>query len=166
MSLPAAAMRLACALLLMCLPVRGSLHRGGDLDVSGADVTEQLLHLASFSDDSAPAVTRIVFTPNDLKARAQAPCLSTLQKAHQCPPVEGSNVQGADRLSRAGRYVKELMTEAGLSVREDAVGNIFGLLAGDGSAGPSASLAGTRLKRHQGCSAADMLPALVMLSLG
>ena len=27
------------------------------------------------------------------------------------------------------------MREAGLSIREDAVGNIFGLLAGDGSAG-------------------------------
>ena len=31
------------------------------------------------------------------------------------------------------------MTEAGLSIREDAVGNVFGLLAGDGSAGVSAS---------------------------
>jgi len=48
--------------------------------------------LASFSDAEAPAVTRIVFTPTDLKARA---------------------------------WVKARCEEAGLTVREDAVGNTF-----------------------------------------
>ena len=32
------------------------------LDVSGGRVVEQLLHLATFSDDPNPAVTRILFT--------------------------------------------------------------------------------------------------------
>jgi ureidoglycolate amidohydrolase len=48
--------------------------------------------LASFSDAQAPAVTRIVFTPADLKARA---------------------------------WMKARCQEAGLTVREDAVGNTF-----------------------------------------
>jgi len=48
--------------------------------------------LASFSDAEAPAVTRIVFTPTDLKARA---------------------------------WMKAQCEEAGLAVREDAVGNTF-----------------------------------------
>jgi ureidoglycolate amidohydrolase len=48
--------------------------------------------LASFSDAEAPAVTRIVFTPTDLKARA---------------------------------WMKARCREAGLTVREDAVGNTF-----------------------------------------
>jgi ureidoglycolate amidohydrolase len=48
--------------------------------------------LASFSDAEAPAVTRIVFTPTDLKARA---------------------------------WMKAQCEEAGLAVREDAVGNAF-----------------------------------------
>jgi ureidoglycolate amidohydrolase len=48
--------------------------------------------LATFSDAEAPAVTRIVFSPTDLKARA---------------------------------WVKARCVEAGLIVREDAVGNTF-----------------------------------------
>jgi ureidoglycolate amidohydrolase len=48
--------------------------------------------LSSFSDAEAPAVTRIVFTPTDLKARA---------------------------------WMKARCEEAGLTVREDAVGNTF-----------------------------------------
>jgi len=48
--------------------------------------------LASFSDAAAPAVTRIVFTPTDLRARA---------------------------------WMKARCQEAGLAVREDAVGNTF-----------------------------------------
>ncbi len=48
--------------------------------------------LASFSDAEAPAVTRIVFTPTDLKARA---------------------------------WLKARCEEAGLAVRQDAVGNTF-----------------------------------------
>jgi N-carbamoyl-L-amino-acid hydrolase len=48
--------------------------------------------LASFSDTESPAVTRVVFTPTDLKARA---------------------------------WMKSRCEEAGLAVREDAVGNTF-----------------------------------------
>ncbi|MBV8674806.1 MAG: M20 family metallo-hydrolase [Acidobacteriaceae bacterium] len=48
--------------------------------------------LSSFSDSEAPAVTRIVFSRQDLKARA---------------------------------WLKERFAEAGLTVREDAVGNTF-----------------------------------------
>jgi acetylornithine deacetylase/succinyl-diaminopimelate desuccinylase-like protein len=48
--------------------------------------------LASYSDAEAPAVTRIVFTPTDLKARA---------------------------------WMKARCEEAGLTVRQDAVGNTF-----------------------------------------
>jgi ureidoglycolate amidohydrolase len=48
--------------------------------------------LASFSEAEAPAVTRIVFTPTDLKARA---------------------------------WMKARCDEAGLTVRQDAVGNTF-----------------------------------------
>ena len=63
--------------------------------------------LASFSDAEAPAVTRIVFTPTDLKARA---------------------------------WLKERCEEAGLTVRQDAVGNTF---ARWDSSNPSAPVVGT-----------------------
>ncbi len=59
--------------------------------------------LASFSDAEAPAVTRIVFTPTDLKARA---------------------------------WMKERCEEAGLAVRQDAVGNIFARWNGSDPAVP------------------------------
>jgi len=55
-------------------------------------LSAELETLAGFSDVPAPAVTRVVFSPVDLKARA---------------------------------YVKGLCAEAGLEVREDAVGNTF-----------------------------------------
>jgi N-carbamoyl-L-amino-acid hydrolase len=59
--------------------------------------------LASFSDDEAPAVTRIVFTPTDLKARA---------------------------------WMKARCEEAGVVVRQDAVGNTFARWNGSDSAAP------------------------------
>src|SRR5258708_7129485 len=59
--------------------------------------------LASFSDAEAPAVTRIVFTPTDLKARA---------------------------------WMKARCQEAGLTVRQDAVGNMFARWNGSDSAAP------------------------------
>ncbi|MFZ0772947.1 MAG: M20 family metallo-hydrolase [Candidatus Sulfotelmatobacter sp.] len=59
--------------------------------------------LASFSDAEAPAVTRIVFTPTDLKARA---------------------------------WMKARCEEAGLTVRQDAVGNIFARWNGSDPAAP------------------------------
>ena len=53
--------------------------------------------LAVFSDAEAPAVTRVVFTPTDLKARA---------------------------------WVRARCEEAGLAVRQDAIGNTFVRWAG------------------------------------
>ena len=63
--------------------------------------------LASFSDAEAPAVTRIVFTPTDLRARA---------------------------------WMKAQCEEAGLGVREDAVGNMFARWKGSD---PDAPIVGT-----------------------
>jgi ureidoglycolate amidohydrolase len=59
--------------------------------------------LASFSDAEAPAVTRIVFTPTDLKARA---------------------------------WMKARCEEAGLTLRQDAVGNTFARWSGSDPAAP------------------------------
>jgi N-carbamoyl-L-amino-acid hydrolase len=59
--------------------------------------------LASFSDAEAPAVTRIVFTPTDLKARA---------------------------------WMKARCADAGLTVREDAVGNTFARWSGSEADAP------------------------------
>jgi ureidoglycolate amidohydrolase len=63
--------------------------------------------LASFSDAEAPAVTRVVFTPTDLKARA---------------------------------WVKARCEDAGLTVREDAIGNTFARWTGSD---PDAAVVGT-----------------------
>ncbi|MFZ0322146.1 MAG: M20 family metallo-hydrolase [Candidatus Sulfotelmatobacter sp.] len=63
--------------------------------------------LASFSDAQPPAVTRVVFTPTDLKARA---------------------------------WMRERCQEAGLTVREDAVGNTFARWSGSD---PEAAVIGT-----------------------
>lgn len=63
-----------------------------DLHIDAARLSRELDTLAGFSDEPAPAVTRVVYTPTDLKARA---------------------------------YVRTLLLEAGLSLREDALGNLF-----------------------------------------
>jgi ureidoglycolate amidohydrolase len=63
--------------------------------------------LAKFSDAEAPAVTRVVFTPTDLQARA---------------------------------WVRERCEEAGLTVRQDTIGNTFARWGGSGS---QASAVGT-----------------------
>ncbi|KAF6252617.1 N-carbamyl-L-amino acid amidohydrolase [Scenedesmus sp. NREL 46B-D3] len=81
------------ALILLGLLGGTAVCYGANLNVQASRIVDQLHVLASFSDDTFPAVTRILFTPNDMEARA---------------------------------YVKSLMTEAGLEVREDAMGNIFG----------------------------------------
>ncbi|EFJ52855.1 hypothetical protein VOLCADRAFT_55680, partial [Volvox carteri f. nagariensis] len=62
----------------------------------------QLTVLANFSDHENPAVTRILFSPNDMLARG---------------------------------FVKDLMRENNLIVREDAMGNIFGRWEGSNQAG-------------------------------
>jgi ureidoglycolate amidohydrolase len=60
--------------------------------------------LAAFSDAESPAVTRVVFTPTDLKARA---------------------------------WMKTRCEEAGLTVRQDAIGNTFARWAGSDSRAPA-----------------------------
>jgi N-carbamoyl-L-amino-acid hydrolase len=67
------------------------------LDVRKSQIVQELETLATFSDVPAPAVTRIVFSETDRKARA---------------------------------WLKNLCVEAGLQVREDAVGNTFARWAG------------------------------------
>src|SRR6202049_380304 len=62
------------------------------IEVDRHRLISEIEALASISDAEAPAVTRIVFTPTDLKARA---------------------------------WMKARCEAAGLSVREDAVGNTF-----------------------------------------
>lgn len=63
-----------------------------ELPVDAARISRELDTLAGFTDDPAPAVTRVVYTPTDLKARA---------------------------------YVRALLREAGLTLREDGLGNLF-----------------------------------------
>jgi N-carbamoyl-L-amino-acid hydrolase len=65
--------------------------------VDAARLTSELDALSAFSEATAPAVTRVVFSLADLDARA---------------------------------YVKDLCQQAGLAVREDAVGNTFATLIG------------------------------------
>src|SRR5437016_13185447 len=62
------------------------------LEIDQHRLLAELETLASFSDAAPPAVTRIVFTPSDLKARA---------------------------------WIISRCEEAGLTVRQDAIGNIF-----------------------------------------
>jgi ureidoglycolate amidohydrolase len=63
-----------------------------NLIVDRARLSKEIDELASISDAEAPAVTRVVFTPTDLKARA---------------------------------WLVARCENAGLSVRQDAIGNIF-----------------------------------------
>lgn len=73
--------------------------------VDGKRTADELEKLARFSDHEYPAVTRIIFTENDIKARD---------------------------------YFKSLARDAGLSMREDTIGNIFVRLEGsqkDGAVG-------------------------------
>ena len=62
------------------------------LEIDQERLLSELETLATFSDAEPPAVTRVVFTPTDLKARA---------------------------------WVISRCEEAGLAVRQDAIGNIF-----------------------------------------
>jgi ureidoglycolate amidohydrolase len=61
-------------------------------EVDGERLISEIEALAAISDAEAPAVTRVVFTPTDLKARA---------------------------------WLRARCEEAGLSVRQDAIGNTF-----------------------------------------
>src|SRR6202043_24731 len=75
-----------------------------NLEIDRDRLLSEIEALASFSDAEAPAVTRIVFTPTDLKARA---------------------------------WVKERCEEAGLTVRQDAIGNTFARWNGSDIAAPA-----------------------------
>jgi ureidoglycolate amidohydrolase len=77
------------------------------LEVDESRLVSEIEELALISDAEAPAVTRIVFTPIDLKARA---------------------------------WLKVRCQEAGLAVREDAIGNIFARWTGSD---PTAPVVGT-----------------------
>ena len=77
------------------------------LEIDQQRLLAELETLAAFSDAEPPAVTRVVFTPADLKARA---------------------------------WVTSRCEEAGLAVRQDAIGNIF---ARWGGADPAAPAVGT-----------------------
>lgn len=63
-----------------------------DLSIDESRIGRELSRLAEFSAAPAPAVTRVLFSPEDLAARA---------------------------------YLSDLAAEAGLTVRTDAVGNLF-----------------------------------------
>ena len=68
-----------------------------NLSIDQDRLTAEIDHLAQFSDAEAPAVTRVIFTPTDMKARA---------------------------------WIKARCEEAGLTIREDAVGNTFARWSG------------------------------------
>src|ERR1700687_1402419 len=74
------------------------------LEIDQQRLLAELETLAAFSDAEPPAVTRIVFTPADLKARA---------------------------------WVISRCEEAGLAVRQDAIGNIFARWSGSDPAAPA-----------------------------
>src|SRR5947199_10448255 len=74
------------------------------LEIDQQGLLSELETLATFSDAEPPAVTRIVFTPTDLKARA---------------------------------WMMARCEEAGLAVRQDAIGNIFTRWDGADPAAPA-----------------------------
>ncbi|GMJ08329.1 ureidoglycolate amidohydrolase, ARABIDOPSIS THALIANA ALLANTOATE AMIDOHYDROLASE 2 [Hibiscus trionum] len=73
-------------------PSKSPDSNSNSLSVDALALQKQIDELSTFSDAPAPAVTRILYSENDVLAR---------------------------------RYIKNLMGLAGLSVREDVVGNIF-----------------------------------------
>lgn len=75
-----------------------------NLEVDKNRLISEIEQLALISDAEAPAVTRIVFTPTDLSARA---------------------------------WFLERCKEAGLAVRQDAIGNIFARWNGQDHTGPA-----------------------------
>jgi N-carbamoyl-L-amino-acid hydrolase len=75
-----------------------------NIEVDSGRLCRELETLAMFSDAHAPAVTRVVFSDQDRRARA---------------------------------WLKELYVEAGLRVREDAIGNTFARWVGSDAALPA-----------------------------
>ncbi len=77
-----------------------------NLEIDRDRLISEIEVLAAISDAEPPAVTRIVFTPTDLKARA---------------------------------WLRARCEEAGLAVRQDAIGNIFARWSGSDPAAPAVS---------------------------
>jgi len=75
-----------------------------NLKIDQQRLADEIRKLATFSDAEAPAVTRVVFTPTERKARA---------------------------------WVKERCQEAGLQLRDDAIGNTFARWAGSDPKAPA-----------------------------
>src|SRR5947207_13061374 len=75
-----------------------------ELEIDQQRLNSEIEALAVFSDAEPPAVTRVVFTPTDLKARA---------------------------------WVISRCEEAGLTVRQDTIGNIFARWSGADPAAPA-----------------------------
>jgi N-carbamoyl-L-amino-acid hydrolase len=73
--------------------VSATLDASGGTPIDASRLEEEIEELARFSDTAYPSVTRILFTEQDLRARA---------------------------------WLMERMAAAGLAVRVDAVGNVFG----------------------------------------
>lgn len=78
----------------------------------------QIDELSSFSDTPAPSVTRILYTDKDVLARKY--------RSHFILKMFFLFFIFSVIASINYSYVKQIMTNSGLSVREDAVGNIFG----------------------------------------
>src|SRR6202166_1815346 len=75
-----------------------------NLEIDRDRLLSDIEALAAISDADPPAVTRIVFAPSDLKARA---------------------------------WLRARCEEAGLTVRQDAIGNMFARWNGSGPAAPA-----------------------------
>eukprot|EP00887_Chlorella_sp_A99_P008244 scaffold12.g8244.t1 len=138
-------MRLGTTFALLLLTAAAGAAAAADLarlDIDGKEIAAQLLHLATFSDDPNPAVTRILFTgaglllalsislfrlpppvsplsPACVDAGACS-CSRGRPPALQRPPPQPQNDM------KARMYVKRLMSDAGLSIREDTMGSIYG----------------------------------------
>jgi len=74
-----------------------------NLRIDHERLIDEIETLAAFSDAEAPAVTRVVFTPTERKARA---------------------------------WVKDRLRDAGLEIRDDAIGNTFARWVGTGREAP------------------------------
>jgi hypothetical protein len=87
---PAAATAL-CALVLLAaaaaalLAAPAAAASGLKLSVAGQAVVDQLLHLATFTDDPNPAVTRILFTGMSLLHSKGGPAGRELAHLEECP---------------------------------------------------------------------------------
>lgn len=93
----------------------------------------QMMELAAFSDTPASSVTRLVFSLQDIAARRHVACAACfLHRSIPCNAVPAPLNRGVLMYTpltptcEACRHIKGLMRRAGLTVREDAMGNIFG----------------------------------------